>query len=69
MNLDVINKNSLIKKAVDKKILYNEMCFENGYEKLPNNDGELNIIILQGGKKAIVITVTLISRRGRKVTT
>lgn len=68
MNLGVINKNSLIKKAVDKKILFNEMCFENGCEKLPNNDGELNIIILQGGKKAIVITVTLISRRGRKVT-
>lgn len=44
-----------------------EICFENSYEKLLNNDGELNIIILQGGKKAIVITVIFISRRGRRV--
>lgn len=68
MNLDVMNKNSLIKKAVDKKILNNEMCFKNRFEKLLNNDGELNIIVLQGEKKALVLTVTLISRRGRKVT-
>lgn len=53
MNLDVMNKNSLIKKAVDKKILNNEMCFENRFEKLLNNDGELNIIVLQGEKRLL----------------
>lgn len=73
MYSDVINNNSLIKKVLYKKYwtmdLITEMCFENNYEKLLNNDGELNTTSYWDalGKKAIVISVILISRRDRKV--
>lgn len=73
MYSDIMNNNSLMKKVLYKKYwtmnLITEMYFENNYEKLLNNDGELNIISCWEalGKKGYCHPVMFISRRDRKV--